>query len=112
MNEYFNPDEIFAEASRKNSEGTLTAGETVMFGYYRLLEGKHAGKVIIKTTAQIDGEKIYYFANAMTWIFADKLKDVRCESCRPTFNQPRHEIDRSQATWHPDNSDKPQGHEW
>jgi len=112
MNDPFNPDKIFEEAARKDADGTLTVGETVMFSYYRLLDGEHAGRVIIKTSGTIDGKNIYYFANELTWIYADKLKDVRCERASPQFNSPRHEIDRSKATWYPDGSDKPQGYEY
>lgn len=112
MNKPFNPDEIFAEASRKNAAGTLTVGDTVMSGYYRLLEGVDAGRVIIKTSARIDGKSICFFANGLTWTHTAKLKDVRCEGAYPQFNSPTHEIDRSKATWYPDGSDKPQGYKW
>lgn len=87
-----NIDEIFSEAARKNSEGTLTIGETVMFAYYRLLEGEHAGKVIIKTNARIDDKSICFFAKGLTWIYTHNLQDIRCERAYPCFNEPFHEI--------------------
>lgn len=116
MNESFNPDKfitkMFEDEARKNADGTLTVGETVMFSYYRLLEGEHAGKVIIKTCARIDEKSVIFFANSMTWIHTDNLKDIRCERAYPQFNSPMHEIDRSKATWYPDNSNEPQWYEW
>ena len=97
-----NIDQIFSDAAEKDFNGTLTIGETVCFGFYRLLEGNHAGRVVIKSNARIDGEPILFFANGMTWIKASDLKDVRCERTSPAFNQSRHPIDRSKAHWYSD----------
>lgn len=101
------------EASRKDQEGTLTVGEIIHPGFYRLMEGEHAGRVIIKMlNSRIDGKYICFFANGMTWTWIDDIKDTRCESTAPKFSKPRHEVDRSKATWYPDGSDKPMSHEW
>ena len=104
-------DNFFAEHARKDAEGKLTVGEAI-FGYYRLLEGTHAGRVIIKTCANIDGEPIIFYANGLVWNYVSKLKDVRCESVGVKFSDGIHAIDRSQATWYPDNSNEPQHYEW
>lgn len=105
-------DEFFRQQGVKNRDGTLTVGEAI-FGYYRLLEGKKAGKVIIKTCAKINGEPVLFFANGLVWINADELKDIRCEKVSPTFAGGfNHSIDRSQATWYNDNGNKPQCYEW
>src|SRR5690242_15048678 len=96
----------------KNANGTLTVGEAHLFHYYRLLEGDHAGKVIIKTCARIDGEPVVFYANGLTWQYVEAIKDIRCESCSPTFSEPKHPIDRSQATWYNDNGSEPQYHSW
>ena len=96
-------DDFFAEAARKNAEGTLTIGTAVHFGFYRLLEGEHAGRVVIKTSSsRVDNKPILYFANEMTWIYVEQLKDIRCELTRPTFPPSQHEIDRSKAHWYSD----------
>lgn len=105
-------DDMFAEAARKNAEGTLTLGEAIIFGYYRLLEGKHAGRVVVKTHARIDEKSICFFANGLTWIHTSDIEDVRCERAYPTFNGPFHEVNRDEATWYNDGSDVPQGHQW
>jgi len=107
-------DQMFAEAARKNVEGTLTVGDTIMFGYYRLLEGEHAGRVIIKTHSKIDEKSICYFANGLTWIYTEKLKDIRCESAYPQFNDPIYsEVDRSESTWYTDGpNSRPMHHVW
>jgi hypothetical protein len=105
-------DKMFEEAGRKNDDGTLTVGETVRFGYYRLLEGSHAGRVIVTADAKIDDERICFFANGLTWTYFEELKDVRCEETYPHFDEPIHIIDRSQATWYGDGSDIPRGYVW
>jgi len=107
-----NIDEMFSEAARKDTEGTLTFGEAFFSGFYRLMEGRHAGRVVIKSTATIDGKSIGYFANAMTWIYAKDIADIRCERAYPIFNEPFHEVNREEATWYNDGSDVPQGHKW
>lgn len=104
-------DNFFMEQDRKNNEGTLTVGEAT-FGYYRLLEGNKAGKVIIKTCAKIDGQSVVFFANGLVWSYLDKLKDIKCERVFPTFSQGKHAIDRSEATWYDDNGSTPRGYEW
>lgn len=105
--------DFFATFNHKNDEGTLTVGDAAIHnGFYRLLEGVNAGRVIITSCARIDGQPIGLFANGMTWFFIDKLKDVRCERVHPTFNHGKQPIDYSQATWYNDNSDVPQHHEW
>lgn len=100
-------DDFFAEQAKKNAEGTLTVGEAI-FGYYRLLEGTSAGKVIIITHAK----PIIFYANGLTWSYVEKLKDVRCERVGVSFSESYHPIDRSRATWYPDNSDEPQHYSW
>jgi hypothetical protein len=95
-------DELLNNAIRKNNDGTLTIGEAFHFGFYRLLEGEHAGKVVIKSTATIDGKNILYFAKQMTWIYEENLKNVRCELSYPTFSTPKNEVDRSKASWFTD----------
>jgi hypothetical protein len=105
-------DDFFAEHARKNTEGILTVGDALINSYYRLLEGEKAGKVIIKTCAKIDGKPVIFFANGMTWTYVDSLKDIRCESCSPTFSEATHPIDRSKATWYNDNGSEPQYYSW
>jgi hypothetical protein len=104
-------DAFFAEASKRDANGTLTIGTTVFSGFYRLLEGEHAGKVVIKSCARIDDKSILFFANSMTWIEVEKLKNVRCERTCPTFSEARHKIDRSKAGWYDDNG-KHHVYEW
>ena len=104
--------QMIQRQSDKNDAGTLTVGEALIGNYYRILEGKYAGRVIIKARDRIDDEEIVRFANGLTWIYMSKLKDVRCEGARPSFNAPNHTVDYSQATWYPDGSDKPMHHEW
>jgi hypothetical protein len=76
--------------------------ETVNYGFYRLLDGEHAGRVVIKSNARIEDKYILFFANDMVWIYADDLKNIRCEMAFPKFNKARHEIDRSKAHWYTD----------
>lgn len=104
-------DSIFTEADNRNANGTLTIGTTVHWGFYRLLEGIHAGKVVIKSSAKIGNESILFFANAMTWILTKELENIRCERSAFTFSAPIHEIDRSQAGWYDDNG-KHHVYEW
>lgn len=85
-------DDLFAIAAEKNANGTLTIGETIQFGYYRLLDGPHAGRVVIKTTTRIDDQPVLYFADTMTWIYTENLRTTRCESTSPTFPEPHHQI--------------------
>ena len=106
-----NIDEFFIEQGNKNANGVLTVGEAI-FGYYRLRSGEHAGRVIIKTGDRIDGDAICRFANGLTWIRVAKIANILCERVGVSFSESRHPIDRSQATWYPDNSDKPMAHEW
>ena len=106
-------DDMFTEVARKNAEGTLTFGETLIFGFYRLMEGKYAGKVVIKTpNTKVDEKFVCYFANGLTWVYASDIADVRCERAYPTFNEPFHEVNRDEATWYNDESSVPQGHQW
>ena len=105
-------DAMLANASEANYNGTLRIRDTIMFGYYRLREGEHAGRVVIKTIAKIDNKNIYFFANGLTWIFADKIADVLCEWVMPTFSDVTHPIDTSKAYWYPDNSDELCVHKW
>lgn len=86
---------MFSEAAEKDYNGTLTVGDTINFGFYRLLSGKHAGRVVIKTPSKIDNRSVCYFADRMTWVYTDDIKEDRCESTRPKFSEPRHEVEKS-----------------
>lgn len=117
MAENFNIDDEFAKIyeriDEKTKNNTLTLGDTFGSGYYRLMEGEHAGKIVIKSiVTRIDGKPIGLFANSFTWFYFDDLKDVRVEAVHPNFSQPKGEIDRSKATWYNDNSDVPQYYQW
>jgi hypothetical protein len=105
-------DDVFREQDKKNNSGTLTLGEALIGRYYRLLDGTHAGRVVIKSRDMIDGEEIIRFANGLTWCNLEKLKDVRCEQAYPSFNSPRHTVDWSQAQWYGDSGSGPHGHNW
>jgi len=77
---------IYDKEYELNRKGLLTVKDGIR-GFYRLLEGEHKGRIIIKTlTSKIDGERVVYFVNGLTWQFLDRIKDVRCEIVRPTFN--------------------------
>ena len=105
-------DDFFNAINEKDANGTLTVGEALIGRYYRLRNGNHAGRVIIKTSAMIDGESICYFANGLIHIKTSKISDILCESVCPTFNQGRHPIDYNQATWYDDCGNGPRHHEW
>lgn len=105
-------DEITSQQSIKQYMGKLTAKEALIGGYYRLLNGEHAGRVIIKCRERIDDKEVVRFANGLTWIELDKIADVRCEFVMPTFSDCASPIDYSEATWYNDNSDIPQHHNW
>ena len=85
---------IFSEASEKDENGTLTVGDAIRFGFYRLLSGRHAGRVIIKSPFRIGKRSVCYFADKMTWVYTDDIKEDRCESTRPKFSEPRHEVEK------------------
>jgi len=87
MIEPINIDRIFQDAAQKDYDGTLTVKETVMFGYYRLLSGKHAGSVIIKSPCIKDGKLIYYFASSLIRVNYDQIKDDRCKQVYPEFDE-------------------------
>jgi len=105
-------DSFIQVLAEKNDAGTLTIGEAMIGGYYRLRSGEHAGRVVIKCHDQIDNQEIVRFANGLTWCWLEKIKDILCERVGPLFPASRHPIDYSQATWYPDGSDKPMHHVW
>lgn len=105
-------DDFFYRQSEANADGTLTVGEAGLFGFYRLLNGDKAGRVIIKTCAKIDGDPVCFFANGLTWIYTEKIKDVLCERVHPNFSSGNHPIDYGQASWYPDGSDTRTNYEW
>ncbi len=98
--------------SEKNSAGTLTIGEAMIGGYYRLRSGEYAGRVVIKCHDRIDDKAIVRFANGLTWCWIDGIKNILCERVIPTFSRSIHPIDYSQSTWYPDGSNTPMHHEW
>lgn len=104
-------DDFFRNISEKDANGTLTVGEAI-FGYWRLLEGEHANRVIILSNAKIDGKPVAFFANGLTWTFRDKIANIRCESTRPTFTVANKPVDYSKSTWYPDGSNHPMTHSW
>ena len=105
-------DEFFRLKAERNASGQMTVGEALIGRYYRLLDGIHAGKVIIHSRETIDGKPVVRFANGLTWVEIDKISCCRCEQTYPTFSNPIHEVDYKQATWYPDGSDEPRHHEW
>ncbi len=105
-------DQMLKEISNKNFAGELKVGEALINRYYRLLDGKHAGRVIIKCYDRIDGRQIIRFANGLTWAYLDDMSDMRCECTYPTFSAPVNVVDYSQATWYDDNSEGPRHHTW
>lgn len=100
------------EHSLKNESGTLTIGEALINHYYRLLEGEHAGRVVINSCAKIDDKPVLFFANGMTWIYREKLANVRCKMTYPIFPAGGHPIDYSKASWYDDSGGGPHHHEW
>lgn len=78
---------LLDNAAQKDKNGTLTIQDTILFGYYRLLDGPHAGRIVIKTNARIDDQFILYFADHLTWIYAKDLATTRCQQTYPTFPQ-------------------------
>lgn len=84
-------------ATQKNRDGTLTIQDT-HYGYYRLLDGPHAGRVIIKTSTRHDHQPILTFADTFTWIYEKDLHTTRCEKTTPTFPEPQHPIDNTSIT--------------
>lgn len=107
-----NIDDFFTEQANLDAAGKLTAGKAMIGCYYRLLEKEHANRVIIKAGERIDGKEVARFANSLTWIYVDSIKDVLCESTCPSFPGSRNKVDISQASWYPDNSDQKQHYIW
>ena len=104
--------EFFQNQSDMNASGTLTLGKAMIGRFYRILEGEHANRVVIKAGDNIGGQEIVRFANGFTWTFVHKLKDVRCEAVFPIFTEATHQVDFSQSTWYPDGSDQPMHYMW
>jgi hypothetical protein len=94
---------------KKADSGTLTVKD-VPVGFYRLREGEHANKVIIKTYLKIDDKSVCIFANAFTWTWTEKINDILCESVQPSFSQCKHEV--KHVMWQADNGDGPYHNEW
>jgi hypothetical protein len=91
----------------------FTIGDIFHPGFYRILEGEHANKIVIYSlVSKIDDKNILIFANSMTWIYKEKLDSVRCERAHPTFNSPKNKVDFSKSTWYADNGEGPFHHEW
>jgi hypothetical protein len=85
-------------ATQKDRDGTLTIQDT-HYGYYRLLNGPHAGRVIIKTSTRHDHQPILTLRrHPFTWIYEKDLHTTRCEKTTPTFPEPQHPIDNSNIT--------------
>lgn len=80
--------------------------------YYRLLDGEHAGRIVIYAGERLDGQKIVRFANGLTWSYLEKIIDARCEVASPTFPPPRQTPDYGRASWYADSGEGPLHHEW
>lgn len=78
-------DDLFADQAKKNAEGTLTIGESLINNYYRLKDGNYKDRIVIRTCAKIDDQSVCFFADSLTWIATDKIKNVRCQIVRPEF---------------------------
>lgn len=114
IKDFIHPDEWFAEIARKNVEGELTVKEAG-FGHVRLLEGKHAGRVLILlSSCKVDGKRVAHFANGFTWISLDEVKDTRCERVAALgYSEARNEVDLSEVVkWYSDSGDGPYWKTW
>ena len=49
-------DHIFTDNDDLSDAGKLTLGKALIGKFYRLLEGTHANKVVVKSNDRIDGE--------------------------------------------------------
>jgi hypothetical protein len=108
-----NIEDIFNRIDKLTAEGRLTIGDIFHPGFYRLLEGEYANKVVIYTGfSRVDGEPILIFANGISWIWKDNLKGVRCERTKPTFPAAQNPLDLSKATWYSDSGEGPLSFDW
>lgn len=105
-------EQMIRDQEELNAAGELTVGVAMINGYYRLLDGPSAGRIIIKCHELMDGEEVVRFANGLTWTYVRKFISTRCERVHPSFPAPAHEPDYSQATWYNDGSDTPSHHTW
>lgn len=100
-----------AQEDKLNQEGKLTVGQTTRYGFYRLLNGDHANKVIwYSGLGQIDSQEIIHFINSKTWAFKHQLAQIRCEATTPTFRPAIHPVEP--ITWYADSGEGPFTHEW
>lgn len=106
-----NIDTFFEDLAQMNEDGTLKVRD-VFTGYFRLREGKHAGRVIIKTLGTITDRKICHFARSLTWVYLSEIEDTLCERVDVAFTASKLPIDYSQATWYGDSGDGPHHYEW
>jgi hypothetical protein len=71
-------------ATQKDRDGTLTIQDT-HYGYYRLLNGPHAGRVIIKTSTRHDHQPILTIRRHPSPGPTKKTTHTtRCEKTTPT----------------------------
>lgn len=100
---------VINKANEKDSNGTMTVKDIVLPGYYRIRNGPHAGRVIIKLLGV--GNKVY-FANGLTWTDESKISHFLCERTAPVFSGPSHPVDRSEASWYGDGGSELMYHSW
>lgn len=79
-------DEKLEEFHAKNAVDTLTFGETIPFGFYKLLDGEHINRVVIKSSARVDGKPIIFFVDKMTWTYESNISNIRCKMVSPKFD--------------------------
>lgn len=82
------------------------------YGYFRITNGPHAGRVVIKSPSmRIGDEPAAYFANSLAWILVKDLVQYSLEPVSPVFTYTAN-VDYSQATWYPDGSNTPTHNIW
>lgn len=104
--------DMYEIRSKKVREGTLTIREAGC-GFFRIREGCYANRVIIIPLAEkIDGKRVCFFANELTWIYLDDIAEFLCEPVSAIFSECTHKIDYTKSTWYGDGGDGPYHHEW
>jgi hypothetical protein len=102
---------MLSEEADLNAKGELTVDKILTPGFYRILDGAHANRVIMYSiTGKVDNKLIITFVNNMSWAFKDSLTGVRCERTVPSFRPPVNEVKK--VEWYADNGDGPFSVEW
>jgi hypothetical protein len=85
-----------AEVERKEVDGVLLFKEAP-FGYLLLTSGKYKGRIVIKThpLAEVDGDKVTWFAKQLTWVSVSEIEDCDCRR----VGWPHWDLDYVDADW-------------